>query len=447
MSSTDDVVAACEREDVELVRLMWVDNAGVERARVVDADDVGDAMENGVNIAQVQQAFTALDYPTHDSPFGAVGEVRIVPDPDTFRVLPYAEGAAAMMCDIYSLDRSPWSADPRTSLSSFIEDAGLTPSTGFEAEWYLVRDGEEGFEPFDNSGCFAADGVQSTHDIVLDIVRALRAQGMDLAVYYPEYGPGQQELVIDHARGLEGPDNYAFYKQTVKAIARDHGTRATFMPKPFKDGPGSGCHLNLSLWEGDRNVFYDPDDDGAYPLSETARHFIGGLLDHAPGLLALTAPAVLSYKRLQPHAWASAYTCWGLDNREAMVRVPSTQWSEPENTLRLEFKAVDNTANPHVALLGLLAAGEDGIDRELDPGEPLQRDPAELSDAEREERDVRRFPETLGEAVEALEADPVLSEALGGELYESYVGVKRTMWDDFISAVTDWEIDHYNRLF
>lgn len=447
MTSAEEVVEICSSDDVALVRLMWVDNAGVERARVVDAEDVGAALENGVNIAQVQQAFTALDYPTHDSPFGAVGEVRIVPDPETFRVLPYAERAAAMMCDIHSLDRTPWSADPRSSLSAFIDEFGFTPSTGFESEWYLVRDGEEGFEPFDNSGCFAVDGIQSTHDIVLETVDALKAQGMDLAVYYPEYGPGQQELVIEHASGLDGPDDYAFYKQTVKAVAREHGVRATFMPKPFKDGPGSGCHINLSLWDGDRNVFYDPDDDSSFPLSETARHFVGGLLDHAPGLLALTAPAVLSYKRLQPHSWASAFTCWGLDNREAMVRIPSTQWSDPEKTIRLEFKAVDNTANPYVALLGLLAAGKDGIDRELDPGEPLQQDPADLSEDEREARGVHRFPETLGEAVEALEADAVLSEALGGELYESYVGVKRTMWNDFLDAVTDWEIENYDRLF
>ncbi len=294
---------------------------------------------------------------------------------------------------------------------------------------------------------FTDDGMQNAHDVITDMIDALEAQGMSLARYYAEYGPGQQELIIEHSRGMRAPDEQVAYKQTVKAIARKHGLTATFSPKPYPDGPGSGCHIHLSLWDGETNVFYDDSDDSAYGISDTCRQFVAGVLEHAPALLALTAPSVVSYKRLQPHMWASAYTAWGLDNREAMVRVPSSQWNDPESTTRIELKAADNTANPYLALLGLLAAGQDGIERGLDPGEPVEQDPGALSPAEREERGIERFPETLGEALDALEEDSVLAAAMGETLHEAYLAVKRDEWNEASSTATEWEAENFNRQF
>ncbi|KZN23374.1 hypothetical protein A4G99_15285 [Haladaptatus sp. R4] len=171
------------------------------------------------------------------------------------------------------------------------------------------------------------------------------------------------------------------------------------------------------------------------------------MLAHARALVALTAPSVVSYKRLQPGSWASAYTAWGLDNREAMVRIPSAQWENAAATTRLELKAADNTANPYLALLGVLAAGRDGIERGLDPGEPLDVDPGSLSESERERRGIERLPQSLGEAIDELEADTVLSDAMGDDLHRTYVAVKRATWTDAATAVTDWDVETYTRLY
>ena len=447
MPGGEEVVNACRDGDIDLVRLLHVDNAGVTRGRVVDAEDIEDVLEDGTNMAKVMQSFTSFNRPAAPGPFGAVGEARLIPDPETFRVLPYAGRTAVMLVDKYTVEGERWDADARTVLGDFLDDFEYTPSTAFESEFYLTRPTEEGFEPLDDTGCFTADGMQNAHDVILAMVDALKAQDMTMEVYYPEYGPGQQELIIGHDRGLRAPDNHVLYKQTVKAVAADHELQATFSPKPYPDGPGSGCHIHVSLWDADRNVFFDPDADSAYGISERCRHFVGGLLEHASALVALTAPTVVSYKRLQPHSWASAYTAWGFDNREAMVRVPSSQWEERAQTTRIEMKAADNTANPYLAMLGILAAGQDGLERELDPGEPVDTDPDTLSTQERDERNIERLPKTLGEAIAELEQNEVLQEALGETLYEAVVASRRAEWTEATQTATDWDVKRYTRQF
>ncbi|MDY6817123.1 MAG: glutamine synthetase family protein [Halobacteriales archaeon] len=441
-----EIIRRCAREDIELVRLLYTGNDGVARGRVVAADSIETFLEDGSNLTKAMQSFTAFDQLDPDGPYGPAGEVRLVPDPATFRALPYADGAAVMLCDLYELDQTPWAADPRSMLQSYLADLadeGFEPQTAFESEFYYVKetdgDDTDGFVPLDDSLCFASDGMQHSHPIIRDTISALDQQGMALSAYYPELGPGQQELVIEHAPGIDAADAQVLYRETVKAVAQQHDVTATFVPKPFPDGPGSGCHIHLSLWDGETNVFHDPNAEGPYGLSDRGRHFIGGVLEHAPALLALTTPTVTSFHRLQPHMWASAYACWGQDNREAAVRVPSGSWSDPASSARIEFKPSDNTANPYLALLGLLAAGMDGIDRELDPGEPVNQDPGNLSEDERTERGIERFPETLAEAVDALEADAVLAEAMGETLHETYVSLKRSQWDAYQAQVDSWE--------
>ncbi len=446
MTTRSDVIEACNQEDIELVRLLHTGYAGIARGRTKDAEDIEDVLEGGTNMAKVVQGFTPFNTPTEGDRYGPMGEVRLIPDVDTFQRLPYAENTAVMLCDKFTVDRKRWDADPRTALGDFLDEFAYTPMAAYESEYFLVEETENGYERFDTTQCYTADGMQSAHEIVLDTVRALKAQGMSLDVYYAEGGFGQQELVVDPSRGVRSPDNHLLYRQTAKAIAAEHGVKASFLPKPFQDDFGSGCHMNVSLWDGDSNAFYQA-DSGPYGITDTCRHFIGGLLEHARALVALTAPSVISYKRLQPHAWSGTFTAWGYDNREGFVRVPSTQWEDPESTARIELKASDNTANPYLSLFGILAAGEDGIEREIDPGEPVDGDPGALTQQERDRRGIERLPETLGEALDELESDKILTDKLGEALVEGYVAEKRTEWNNSKRAVSDWDIDTYGPQF
>jgi glutamine synthetase len=258
------------------------------------------------------------------------------------------------------------------------------------------------------------------------VVKALKAQGLVVEQVINEYGPGQQEISIRHAPALRAADNQLKLRDTVRGVALQHGLLASFAPKPFPDAIGSGCHVHLSLWDRTtgRNLLYDPQDGRG--LSDLGRHFIGGLLHHLPALLALTCPSYNSYRRLQPYAWSSAYTAWGFDNREAAVRVASPFWGREEQSFNLELKAVDASANPYLALAGLLLSGLDGIAQRLDPGAPCHVDPARLSEAEREQNGIRRLPTTMAAVLDNLERDPVLLGAMPALMQRAYLAVRRS---------------------
>lgn len=432
MPSQSEVITQCESDGVRLVRLLYVGNDGVLRGQTVDAERIADVFEHGMNLPAVVQSLTATDTVASKGPFGSTDEVRLVPVAETFRMLPYAERTAAMICTITDLDSNTWGADPRGRLVSVLDsldERGIEAQTAFESEFYLLE-ATDGIEtqtarPVDESPYCSADGMQNIHDIVVSIVDALDAQDISFSKYHPELGPGQQEFITDHGPGLDPLEEYLLLRQTVTAVVQDHGLDATFDPKPLPNAAGSGCHIHLSLWSEGSNLFFDADADSSYALSETGRHFVGGLLQHASALVALTSASEQSYQRLQPSHWATAYACWGLDNREALVRVPSAYRGKREATTRIEFKAADNTANPYLSILGLLAAGMDGIDRAIDPGEPLDVDPAKMESDERERRGVYRLPETLEAGLEELEANDVLADALGETLLDSYLTVKR----------------------
>ncbi|MFB6195258.1 MAG: gamma-glutamylputrescine synthetase [Haloplanus sp.] len=451
MTDAEDVLQRADAEDVELIRIVFVNNSGVPRGRVVDRESLPGVLTDGTNVTHAMQSFNALDLLASEGRYGPAGEVRIVPDPETFTVLPYADRAALLLGDLHDLEGEPWAAGPRAQLRQYLDDlsaSGYAPELAYESEFYYTREDDDGETvPFDDSTCFSTDGMRSAHDIVLDTVDALKEQGMGLSAYYPEYGPGQQELVIDHDTGVAAADNHVRFTETVRAVAAAHGVDATFRPKPFDELPGTGCHVHLSLWRDGENVLHDPDADGPYPLSEEGRQFVGGLLEHAPALVAITAPTVESYDRLAPGMWSSAYTCWGEDNREAVVRVPSVDRSAPAATTRVEFKPADNTANPYLAQLALVAAGMDGIERSLDPGEPLNRDPDTLDEAERASRGIERLPTTLDEALDALEADETLASVLGEDLFGSYLEVKRSEWAASADEEGEWESDYLDRAF
>jgi glutamine synthetase len=378
---------------------------------------------------------------------GPVGEIRLVPDPDSFVVLPYAPHSAAMMCDMLTLDRHPWGACPRSFLKRMIARAaqqGLTVQAALENEFSLFRSDEQGgYIPIDTGLCFSSISMSAAAEVMDDIVAAFEAQNIPIDAYYPELGHGQHELPIRHAPALRAADNQIWFRETVRNVANKHGLLASLAPKPMPDQAGNGCHIHWSVWdlEGKTNLFYDPND--RYKLSKLGYHFIAGVLTHLPGLLALTAPSFNSYRRLQPHFWSSAYTAWGPDNREAAVRAVSGRWGQEAESLNLELKASDPSNNPYLALGGLITAGLDGIAHQLTPGEPVLIDPGNYNDAERAARNIQRYPITQAEALDALEKDQVLMEALGRELSTSYLTVKRSEYAAFAAADIDFEIKHH----
>jgi glutamine synthetase len=424
----DEIVNHAREQGLQLVRFLYCDNGGVIRGKSTHVDQLARRLQSGIGLVKGMQSFTSLDSLAPDATYGPVGEIRLVPDPDTFVVLPYAPRSGQMIANMVELDHSPWALDPRAFLQRMVAAAagkGLSFDAAFENEFYLAMRADGGYVPVDRSLCFSAIGMESTEPVIQDIIAALTEQGLTVELSHPELGWGQQELSIRHAPALSAADNQITYRQTVRAVAGQHNLVASLAPKPFANQAGSGAHLHWSIWDGDHRTNRIADAGDANGLSALARSAIAGVLAHLPALLALTTPSVNSFRRLQPHYWSSAYTAWGIENREAAVRVPSRYWDDPEGSANLELKASDASANPYIALGGVMAAALDGIDRGLDPGDPVDIDPGNFSDDERKSRGIRRFPETAQEALDELERDPVLVGALGQPLATEYLKVRR----------------------
>jgi glutamine synthetase len=459
-SAARRVVERADAEGLDLIRFLYVDHGGVVRGKATSRSRLAERLETGIGLTLAMQAMSMLDELQQVDGMGPVGEIRLAPDPTSFVALPYAPGAGAMVADMLRLDGQPWEACPR----SFLKDAiaalaaeGYALVAAFEPEFTLGRresaapddpGGLDRLVPVDQSLCFSTTGFGAAHEYALELVRALEAQGMVVEQYYPELGHGQQELSIRHAPALRAADNHVLYRETVRGVAWRQGLWASLAPKPIADQAGNGTHLHASLWEldgngglGSRNALYNAADHNG--LSETAYHFIGGLLAHLPGLVALTCGSVNSYRRLAPQSWSSAYTCWGMDNREAAVRVPSRMWGLDEASANLELKPSDSTANPYLALGAYIHAGLDGIRNKLDPGVPTNVDPSRLSTSTRRRRGIRRLPDSLGAALDALEADELLMDALGPLRRSAYLAVKRSEASAFAARDAAFECFHH----
>jgi len=424
----EQIVALAKEHGVQLVRFLYCDNGGVIRGKSTHVDQLARRMESGIGLVKGMQSFTSLDTLAPDATYGPVGEIRLVPDPSTFVMLPYAPRSGQMLVNMVELDHSPWPLDPRGFLQRMVAraaDAGFAFDAAFENEFYLAVRTDEGVRPVDRSLCFSAIGMESTEEVIQDIIAALTAQGLTVELSHPELGWGQQELSIRHAPALRAADDQITYRQTVRGVAAQHGLIASLAPKPFADQAGSGAHLHWSIWDREHTTNRLAEANARDGLTPLARNAIAGVLTHLPGLLGLTTPSVNSFRRLQPHYWSSAYTAWGVENREAAVRVPSRYWDDEEGSANLELKASDASANPYIALGGVIAAALDGIERGLDPGDPVDQDPGNLTDDERELRGIRRFPETAAAALDELERDDVLTSALGEPLAVEYLKVRR----------------------
>jgi glutamine synthetase len=454
------VAARAQADEISLIWFLYADHGGIIRGKAASAEVLPARMVTGIGHTVAMMAMSMLDHLQPVEGLGPVGEVRIMPDPATFVTLPYAPGAAAMVADQVQPDGRPWDACARTYLKQAIAELaghGYAAAAAFEPEFTLGRreaspdGGPDRLVPVDDSLCYSATGFHQAHDYAVELQRALQAQGMQVENYYPELGHGQQEMSVRHAGALRAADSHVLYRETVRGIAFRRGMWASLAPKPIADQAGNGCHLHLSLrelgpdGEPGEPVFYDAAD--RYRLSQTGYHFIGGLLAHLPALVALTCGSVNSYRRLAPQMWSSAYTVYGMDNREAAVRICSPMRDDPAGSVNLEVKPSDSSGNPYLALGACIYAGLDGIRRKLDPGEAVNVDPATLTDAERAAVGANRLPASLAEALDALQADDLLMESLGDLRRRAYLAVKRSEVAAFDGADPAYEcFEHFTKI-
>ncbi len=443
-----EIVRQAKAASVQLITFLFCDNGGIIRGKATHVSGLERKLDSGMGLTLAMQAMTDMDQLLVVEGMGPVGEVRLIPDTGTFTHLPYAPKRALMLCDLITVSRQPWDACPRSFLKRTLaraESMGLTIQAAMEPEWYLATKAGEKFTPIDTSLDNASIGATFAQDVVDDVVAALQTQGLRVQQYYPELGHGQHELSIEHDGALRAADNHLIYRETVRNVAWRHGMYASFAPKPFPEQAGNGLHVHLSAWDasGETNLFYDSSDP--HNLSPMAYHFIGGIMEHLPALVALTCPSMNSYRRLSPGSWSTAFTCWGPDNREAALRIPSLFWGSEMASTNLEFRPSDSSSNPYISLGGLIAAGLDGIERELRPRREqwIDVDPVRLTAEELESRGIVRLPQSLPEAIAALEGDPLLLDAMGPALSNSYLAIRRADWELFSQRDVEFELRHH----
>lgn len=415
-----------ENHQIRFVRLVWCDNASIIRGKAFHVDFLEEHQIAGISISAAQQAIPVMyDAVAPGSGLGPVGEAWLVPDWSTLNILPYAPGHARVLATLMQAGQ-PWNLCPRSFLQRVLAEAeatGFEIKAAFENEFYLLRPSGDELLPADQTVFAATLAMDLNQTVIDDISAALIQQGIPVERYYPESGPGQHEISVRYTDALTAADRQIVFRETVRGVALRHQLRASFVPKLFADQAGNGCHLHLSLWRDGQNLIPDAAGTG---LSQTACHCIAGMLHHLPALMAVTTPSPNSYRRLQPQSWSGAYRCWGIDNREAAIRVPSN--FQPPSPTHLELKTMDATANPYLALGLVITAGLAGIRDQLDPGAPVTVDPACLSGPDRQQQGLERLPMNLGAAIEQLAQSNLLLNALGSDLAQAFLAVRRAEW-------------------
>ncbi|UBF27506.1 glutamine synthetase family protein [Kovacikia minuta CCNUW1] len=442
---SSEVLEFLKDAGVQFVRVLWCDNANIIRGKAFHLNLFDEHWEHGIGISMAQQAIPALyDAVAPNSGLGPVGEVWLVPDWSTLRILPYAPTHARVMGNMIHQGH-PWLFCPRHFLKRMIAAAkveGLDVMAAFENEFYLLQQNPGDPVPADDTVFASTLAMDLNQEIIDAIAHALISQKIAVERYYPESGPGQHEISVRYTQALQAADQQIAFRETVRAIALRHNLKASFLPKIFADKAGNGCHLHLSLWRDGKNIVNSlhptPHTPHPTPLSPTAQAFIAGILEHLPALMALTTPSSNSYRRIHPHFWSGAFRAWGWDNREAAVRVPSNP--VPPSPTHFELKTVDASANPYLALGAVIAAGLDGIQRGLELGDPVTVDPGTLSEAERQAGRMDRLPTHLGEAIAHLSQDKILLDALGPDLAQAYLAVRRTEWEALKDAELSEEV-------
>ncbi|MGZ4934000.1 MAG: glutamine synthetase family protein [Halobacteriota archaeon] len=427
--------------DAAMLRILWCDNANLIRGKALRVDSLRDwhCNENPpfVSISEAAQAVPVMnDVPVSATGLGPIGTVDLTADLSSLVPLPYTRGHWGVMADMIK-EGEPWTCCPRSFLKRMTakaREAGLEIRGAFENEFYLLKDSDT-LEPSDNTNFAAALAMNINETVIDEIISTLTEQGLTVEQYYPESGPGQQEITVRYDTALRACDQQIVFRETVRAIARNYGLTVSFLPKVFADSSGSGCHFHLSLWHDDVNVLSDSND--IYGLSRLARHFIAGVLSHLPALMALTAPTVNSYRRIQPFGWSGAFQCWGVENKEAAVRAILDR---DHRVRHVELKTIDASSNPYLALGAIIAAGLDGVEQELPLSKPVQVDPGRLTQQEREAADIHPLPLELQEALAYLERDAVIIDSLGTGLARAYLGVKKAENEALEALTLDKEL-------
>jgi glutamine synthetase len=449
--NADDVRRIVKDNGIEFLFAQFVDMHGKPSAKLVPAHHLDDLLTEGAGFA----GFAAGDIGQgpHDP------DMIAMPDPRTLTILPWQPNVARFACDV-TVEGEPWPFCPRTILRNALDRLkalGYELQMGAELEYFLLRRTEDGkiqvADALDTLElpCYDMRGLTRNLDFVSQVAKAMTQLGWDNYATDHEDGNGQFEQNFMYADALTTCDRAVFFRYMIETLAQQRGLLGTFMPKPFANLTGSGCHFHFSLWQDGENLFEsDPaEDPRGLGLSELAYQFIGGLKANAKAYIALTAPTVNSYKRLIIGAptsgatWAPVYISYGYNNRTQMLRIPAPG--------RIEDRTVDGSCNPYLAATAMLSAGLDGIDRKLDPGQPNQANMYELSDAERTAQGIELLPANLLDATRELERNEVLRAALGktrdGDYLDYFVKVKRREWQAAHEQITQWELDRYLQLF
>ncbi|MCV6626609.1 MAG: type III glutamate--ammonia ligase [Cellvibrionaceae bacterium] len=442
---SNDIDKFISDNGIKYILAQFVDIHGVAKTKSVPAHCLMDVVESGAGFAGF--AVWGLGMEPHGPDFMARGDL------DTLSIVPWQPGYARIVCDGH-VNGEPYPYDSRVVLKNqlkLLAEKGWTLNTGLEPEFSLFNRAEDGsLRPVDESDvldkpCYDYKGLSRSREFLETLVESLQKLDFDVYQIDHEDANGQFEINYTYGNALESADRFTMVRMGAGEIANDLGMVCSFMPKPASDRTGNGMHFHLSIADKDgNNLFHDDDDANGMGLSKMAYHFTAGLLHHAKALCAIAAPTVNSYKRLvvggtaSGATWAPAYIAYGDNNRSAMVRVPYG---------RLEFRLPDSGCNPYLVHAALIAAGLDGIERELDPGEPKNINLFALSEDERKQQGIEILPQNLNEALDALEANTVLSERLGKEIISEFLKVKRIEWTEYSRHVSDWELKHYAEFF
>ncbi|MEV5963509.1 type I glutamate--ammonia ligase [Kribbella sp. NPDC051952] len=433
------VLRALEERDVRFVRLWFTDVLGFLKSVAVAPAELEGAFAEGIGFDG-----SAIEG------FARVTEADMLakPDPSTFQILPWrgeTMGTARMFCDINMPDGSASFADPRHVLKRTLSkaaDLGFTFYTHPEIEFYLFKSlvGDPGTtpEPVDSSGYFDHTPQGIGNDFRREAITMLESMGISVEFSHHEGGPGQQEIDLRYADALSTADNIMTFRVVVKEVALTQGIYASFMPKPLSDQPGSGMHTHMSLFEGDRNAFFE--GGAQYQLSKTGRAFIAGLLRHAGEITAVTNQWVNSYKRLAVGDEAPSFVSWGHNNRSALVRVPMYKPHKGQSS-RVEFRSLDSAANPYLAFALMLAAGLKGIEEGYELPPEVEDDIWSLTSRERKALGIKPLPGSLAEAISAMEDSELVAETLGEHVFDFFLRNKRAEWQDYRRQVTPFELN------
>jgi len=430
------VLKITKDNDIKLIRLWFTDILGFLKCFSITPRELEEALADGVGFdGSSIEGFARIDE----------SDMLALPDPTTFQILPWSQPqhpVARMFCDIFKPGGQAFDGDPRYVLKRNLQratDQGYTFYTGPEMEYFYFKNAE-GTQTLDEGGYFDLTPLDMASDLRQETILALEQLGINVQYSHHEVATSQHEIGLNYTDALTMADNIMTYRLVVKEVALKNSVYATFMPKPIFGVNGSGMHVHQSLFKGDRNAFFDKNDQ--YYLSKIARHYIAGLLKHAPEITAVVCQWVNSYKRLVPGYEAPVYLSWARKNRSDMVRVPEYQPGK-ETATRIEFRVPDPACNPYLAFSVMLAAGLEGIDNEYELADPIETNIFEMSSKEKEQRGIDSLPINLWDAISLTENSQLVRKALGDHVFDSFIKNKKIEWDQYRTQVTEYELKRY----